>query len=172
MGVPPVAIAATTSMAIAIFLAGCASQPKLEPAAEPTQAEVSQSERLDAIWDCLEDFGWEVIDRSTGETRIPEEQLAQFEEDSGACLEQVDGTTEVIPLNDEQLTRLYGLEVAAAECLTGLGWVVEPPSLQTFIGTYYTGTPFTAHGSLGSLSQSEWKRATQDCPPPAWTLEQ
>lgn len=157
-------------MAIAITLAGCTSQPDPEPTAPTVQPQSSQAERQDEIYDCLEELGWEFVDRSTGETRIPKEQLPAFNADNLICLEQVDGTSEWVPLNEEELTELYGLEVAAAECLNELGWEVDPPSLQTFIDTYYTGSPFVAHGSLGSLSQSEYKRATEECPPPGWTF--
>lgn len=161
-------VGTVVAVATTLTLAGCAPQPEPDSTVEDLPIQLTQEERQNAIFDCLEELGWEIVDRSTGETNIPEEQLPQFQTDSENCIAGIDGSSEVIPLTQEQLTELYGLEVAAAECLSGMGYSVDVPTLQTYTDTYST-EPFIAHLAIGQLSPSEWEAATKKCPPPAWT---
>ncbi len=82
-----------------------------------------------------------------------------------------DGTTEIVRLDDEELGRFCELELEAIACLVGLGWGIDTHSLQAYMGTYCTGPPFTARGSLGNLSANDYKRATDECAAPAWVFE-
>lgn len=82
---------------------------------------------------------------------MPFEQQEKYLEDNELCVGLVDGPTEVTPLRDDQLTELYAVGVQAAACLEGLGYSIDPPSLQTFIDTCYTGSPFTVHRSRRSV---------------------
>lgn len=78
------------------------------------------------------------------------------------------------PIPDAELPRLYALELEEIECLQGLGYETpEPPSLQTYIDNYSSGTPWEAafelYFSLPSTEQTEdaLNRINTECPPPA-----
>jgi hypothetical protein len=163
---------ALSLIVLALALSGCASA--VDPKPTPTQAvgPLSQADAIEMMNSCLEEAGWEISDRSTGEVIVPPEQMPVFEEDSQACTDAISlemGWNEE-PLTEEELSRLYELEVEAADCLRGMGYTLEVPTLQAFIDTYRT-EPFIAHVAIGQLSQPEWERATQECPPAAWTFQ-
>lgn len=84
---------------------------------------------------------------------------------------EIFGEPDTSPLSDAELADVYALELEAAECLRGLGHTIEVPSLQAFIDGYLSENPFVAHGALGQLSQPDWERANQECPPAAETYQ-
>lgn len=95
--------------------------------------------------------------------------MSVFEKDLEECTNEVRGDEPIAPLTDDDLAEFYELEKAAAECLGSLGYEIEVPTLQVFIDRFRGDNPFLAHAELGFLSQPDYERATQECPPPGWT---
>jgi hypothetical protein len=157
-------------LAVLAIMSGCTQAPSVDPAPENTSTDYEATDRR--VMQCLADLGWEIVDVETGESRVPEEQLSQFNLDSEMCLEQVAGPIDTTPLTDEELVRLYEVEGESVECLATLGYAIDLPSLQTFMDGYHNGAPFTAYADLlGQLNASEYSKATDACPPAALTFE-
>lgn len=160
-------------LTVVLMLAGCSSVVASPSPSQSTSGGVpSQADSIEMMSSCLEEAGWDINNRSTGEVIVPPEQMSVFEEDSQGCIDEVSSRMgwSSNPLTERELGALYDLEVAAAECLRGMGYMLEVPTLQTFIDSYKT-EPFIAHVAIGQLSQTAWKEATEECPPAAWTYQ-
>jgi hypothetical protein len=124
-----------------------------------------------AIGSCLEGRGWDVIDATTGQAKVPSEQMPIFQNDLEECVREFDGEKQAIPLDDKELTALYELEKSVAECLTIEGYPVEAPSLQVYLDRYKAGIPFVAHAEIGALPPAEAGLLNEKCPPASWVFE-
>lgn len=158
-----------TITALTVLLVGCAEAENASPPQLP--AATQAAEGMAAIGSCLESRGWDVIDATTGQAKVPNEQMSIFQKDLEECVEEFDGDKQTTPLNDEELTELYALEKSAAECLTSEGHPVEVPSLQVYIDRYKANTPFVAHAEIGPLPPTEAGLLNEKCPPTSWMFE-
>jgi hypothetical protein len=69
-------------------------------------------------------------------------------------------------LDDGQLTLLYDYYLDALRpCLEAEGFdIAEPPSLETFIDSYYRDGSWNPYSSVPSLPLEEWYRLQEECP--------
>lgn len=149
----------STILLVSALLASACSSPPREPSPTPTEA--TGAEQVSA---CLADKGWEIVDASAGEARVPPEQFPLYNEDLESCSLEVMGDADSSPLNDVELADLYVVEVAVADCLSGLGHQVEVPTLQAFIDSYHSELPFTAYAQLPSMGRQDWEQTNEECP--------
>jgi hypothetical protein len=169
---PAVILVALLSVAV---LAGCAPD-----------ASTGAGERPDSFtdnpWDdvvtCLEEAGYPGFIADSGGITAPpgssddEEQFKLLLAAEAQCADEAGFYSGPIP--DDELPRLYALELEEIECLQGLGYETpEPPSLQTYIDDYSSGTPWEAafelYFSLPLSDQTEdaLNHINTVCPPPA-----
>lgn len=155
-----VALISVSVVVFSAWVTGCAAA---EPPA-PTETESSNYTVVEEVSRCLADKGWDIVDASEGEARVPPEQMQLYNADAEACTSEVLGDVSTDPLTDSELADLFLVESDVAECLERLGYVVELPSLQVFIDGYRSGEPFTSFSALFGIPEAEWKAANQACP--------
>lgn len=162
--------------ACVIVLTGCTRSETKDAVTDPPTAEVDNP--WTQVVTCLEDAGYPgFVANSDGITAPPgssddEEQFKLLLAAESQCADEAGFYSGPIP--DDELPRLYALELEEIECLHGLGYETpEPPSLQTFIDDYSSGTPWEAafelYFSLPLSEQTEdaLNRINTECPPPA-----
>ncbi len=90
------------------------------------------------------------------------------------CPEQVGGAPSTPPLTDERLSKLYDFLLDQRDCLIAEGYsIAEPPSRETFISGYTSGSPWIPYTELPVLGAEEFFELEKKCPqsPPDRVLE-
>ncbi len=97
---------------------------------------------------------------------VPIHQQDQARSVLRACTEGLN-LPEYEQLNEEQLGALF-LELKAAQaCLEAKGFeITDPPTVETFIESYYSGAGWHPYREIPPLDAEEWQRLNQDCPQP------
>ncbi len=177
-GKPRIAGRSATIMAIlAITLSACASiqGPDWSSEYQDLSPDILQ-ESAQKIVDCLTDAGFPgytaTWDGGVVSPEITPEQGELHREARTKCANQVGGPlASHPPLDVDQLTKLYNLEVQAYQCLTGLGYSLDsPPSLQKYLDGQGTAEVWGAWKQMTSqlAGEADFRKASHECPDPLW----
>lgn len=158
-----------------VSVVGCANANDIDlpnPAVSAAEQDYPEAPLLEAIEECMNDQGWEIIvDPAEAGYSGPEmspELSAQWIQASNACAEEV-GYFDP-QLNLSQQRELYEQEVSTHECIVALGQPSDrPPTEQVYLDTYGTGDQYFAIGALAA-AQMPIRDVALQCPPPTWFL--
>ncbi len=118
----------------------------------------------------MQELGWvdATVDGAVQSATVTREQLDQYRGADEHCRTAVDFRVvpEEVWLSDENLARLYDLEVATSRCLSEHGY--DPgviPSKQAFTDEYRGGAGgWTAFASLPPLDEKQYREISELCP--------
>ncbi|MHA6694913.1 hypothetical protein [Homoserinimonas sp. A520] len=88
--------------------------------------------------ECLSEFGFEGDIQGNGiVVGVPAEQADKYHAANVECQARY-GFDKMTKMTDEELGEQYHFELQVKECLEGLGYVIELPTKQVYIDTYYS----------------------------------
>jgi hypothetical protein len=156
---------------MAVVAVGCiaeVTQGELEQARERLRPAATSVEIADFIEACLEEKAITVFSRTpdggfAGENVTPVE-IEEMRKCKTAALERF--PMPPAPKSRTEYQVLYELLVREAECLTGAGYPIEVPSLDTYIDrngmwSPYADVPMTA----------DWSSLNLECPQDPWSYD-
>ncbi len=158
------------SAVLLLSLVGCSAKPDQAVPPSAPDAQDPNADSMLAVGACLEELGWEVTDAANGIVKVAPEQVDVFNEDFNECSEEVQGGAEVAPMTDTELAEYYPFVVEEAQCLKGLGYDIEIPSMQVFLDTYQED-PYVPRAEAAPFSQSEYQQLEESCPAADWEYQ-
>ena len=157
-----------------VLFAGCAStessgEYKAEYVAL-SDLNAERIERIERIVDCLSDQGFpgtEILPDGTTKANLTEEQAEGYDRAARQCLQQECPACGEPP-STETLTKLYYLQIEAAQCLSDKGFETsDAPSLQTFIESPAESRWSPHRDSIRAMARSgEMNEILESCPDP------
>jgi hypothetical protein len=122
-----------TALALLAVVSGCTAEPKVLPDRAPSTADYGE-----LMAECLGEYGFEGDVQGNGIVlAVPPEQADRYHEANVECQARY-GFDKMTKMTDEELGEQYQFELQVKECLEGLGYVIELPTEQVYIDTYYS----------------------------------
>lgn len=157
---------AVALLAAAGLTSGCAAlqDPAVPTASARPAVPTSSHHQITSYEQCMLDAGWISVEHPDGTLIFgaPEKQLSAFQQSNDECATDsgIDINPSPPPLTEEDIREGYRSLLAMRECLIskGFDYKEKPPSLQAFLDSGATWTPFN------DIARGDFFAAEEACP--------